>query len=311
MAEQFTSVRVGSPILGCSPTSALDCKKNRLAFRNRLIAAGRTKAGSLSGPEQASVLAAADRLDKNNVAVERARLSEDVYKDSGAPTGWTRLSDGNLPPNLQNQVWSDPRSDFQAALYRSDIDGTVVLAFRGTEGVTDWLNNIQQGTGIGSEQYLRAIDLALAVQRTYGNNFEITGHSLGGGLATAGILATGSTWRPGARGTTFNAAGVHPNTTRGMRIWLDSHKAIQAYRVKGEALTTFQSPGIMRKAGIPEAMGVPHQLDPMGMYAGNPFKEMVRLHLMDVVIDSIEAQKKADIGALSKAMGLPPGLESF
>lgn len=73
----------------------------------------------------------------------------------------------------------------------------------------DWIDdNASQGLGLGSEQYEDAIRLAQKINANKPENKEliITGHSLGGGLATAAGAATGS------ETYAFNPAGVHPNT---------------------------------------------------------------------------------------------------
>jgi putative lipase involved disintegration of autophagic bodies len=53
------------------------------------------------------------------------------------------------------------------------------------------------------------MDLAERYYRSTRGNIHFTGHSLGGGIASAAAIVTGG----GA--TVFNAAGVHANTLRG------------------------------------------------------------------------------------------------
>lgn len=141
-----------------------------------------------------------------------AEISDAVYQRTGAPEGATRVSDADLAKlGLDPALLSKPDLGFEAGLYRLD-DGAYVLAFRGTDdwglaksGDTD--DNVLQGAGYGSLQYsaaaLAASEVALAVGE---DNLRITGHSLGGGLAAA---AAGAAELPA---TTFNAAGVAPET---------------------------------------------------------------------------------------------------
>lgn len=82
-----------------------------------------------------------------------------------------------------------------------DAAGDKVLAFAGTETMVDWKTNLLQGLGFESAQYTMAIDIA----ESYGA-ITFTGHSLGGGLASAAAIHTGGT------ATVFNAAGLHNNT---------------------------------------------------------------------------------------------------
>ncbi|MEM6453754.1 MAG: hypothetical protein AAF772_01535, partial [Acidobacteriota bacterium] len=112
---------------------------------------------------------------------DRAALSADVYNDSGAPEGWTRLNDAGLPPELEGLTWNDEGpggSGFNAALYQSDT-GEVTLVFEGSGDAADWSNNIRQGLGLESRQYNQAIELAQQVHNVYGDDLTITGHSLG------------------------------------------------------------------------------------------------------------------------------------
>jgi hypothetical protein len=69
----------------------------------------------------------------------------------------------------------------------------------------------------------------------------ITGHSLGGGLASTASVATD------IPAVTFNAAGVHANTVAaatalGMGDASYSSGQIRNYHVRGEMLTTLQNP---------------------------------------------------------------------
>ena len=99
----------------------------------------------------------------------------------------------------------------------------------------DWANNVEQGTGIIAEgwQYERAKREALLARdeaRRLNYRLTFTGHSLGGGLATAAALHTN---RPAV---TFNAAGVNSWTTN----LSNASRLITNYRVKGEVLSTLQ-----------------------------------------------------------------------
>src|SRR3546814_1531109 len=96
---------------------------------------------------------------------------------------------------------------FDAAIYQND-QGQYVVAYRGTDnwGVAnpgDADDNALQGMGFETGQYSDAIALAQRAEQVFGEgNVVVTGHSLGGGLASAAALATG------ASGVTFNAAGL-------------------------------------------------------------------------------------------------------
>ena len=135
--------------------------------------------------------------------------------------GYTPLSKEDLKYlGLRAKDLKNTDIGFKADIYKGQ-DGKYILAFRGTysdpdhpendivhDWSKDWIDdNVAQGVGMGSKQYQNAIDLSRKLRNKVGkDNLTITGHSLGGGLATAGGAATG------CETYAFNPAGVHPNT---------------------------------------------------------------------------------------------------
>ncbi|MEO0715251.1 MAG: hypothetical protein AAFY37_15210, partial [Pseudomonadota bacterium] len=113
----------------------------------------------------------------------------------------------------------------------------------------DWSVNFAQG--LGKEippQYENAIaagrfaaDLAMS---DYGGRLIITGHSLGGGLASAaGIAARIKHANLTIKSTTYNAAGLHANTARLAGGTLATGAAVptRAVHVKDEILNSMQA----------------------------------------------------------------------
>lgn len=97
-------------------TLELEAKKQHLAERRTLIQQDRQRADNCTGEGRIKVLADADRLELNNRAVERARLTQDVYNAPGEqepPIGWKRSSNNSadLPPDLQDAVWEQKTDD--------------------------------------------------------------------------------------------------------------------------------------------------------------------------------------------------------
>ena len=176
--------------------------------------------------------------------------------------------------------WFDvPASGFRAKVFK--IPGGYVLAFRGTDGANpqDWKANFKQGAGYYSEQYRQAVDLTRKLLEVIPRDkLTLVGHSLGGGLASTAARIHG------LDATTFNAAGVKPESLQGYRLpHLDTNPGghIKAFRVNPEILTSVQLapaiaeqiPAIRRQIPLPRFLWVKpplaladevHQLKPPG-----------------------------------------------
>ena len=218
---------------------------------------------------------AAKRLAANNIAVEKAKLAENVYKTvnplettPGVPEGWKDISNdaGALKKfGLEKEMLFDRADapDFLARVYQpdpnvfgSDINPTLV--FRGSRepgipSLSEYASAIWNKTDLPSVK--NGADWANNFMQAVGGdspyyrnavglgkklsmttqNIDVAGHSLGGGLASATSMASGKA------GWTFNAAGLNSSTVAkyGGTI-LGSADNIQAYRVEGELLTKVQ-----------------------------------------------------------------------
>lgn len=204
---------------------------------------------------------------------QMGRLAADVYDAANGPgdnagkppAGWMRVSDDPgkyasqlhmTKEELMDQLHPD-KSGFRAEIYIPDpkILGPgykPVLAFKGSSGDVrtadgklhdttkeDFLaNNFPQSVGMQTDYYDRAMRLASMLKQR-GLDFELTGHSLSGGMAAAAAAVTGN------RATTWNAAGLNPETAR--RFGEQNHLPIYnneqlkplvtAYQVQGELLS--------------------------------------------------------------------------
>lgn len=165
-----------------------------------------------------------------------------MYNDTSSVLGWTRTSDTleQLPPALRRpELWRNDNTDFRAGLYKEadELGGRIVLAYRGTAHGESWLTDAAQSNGVRTEQYAAARRLAQIVRSVYGPNVVVTGHSLGGGLATEASAVTG------ARGATFNPAGLHDESLHDTgRRPSDAASRITDYHVDTELLSELQSP---------------------------------------------------------------------
>lgn len=225
-------------------------KKAKHKCRKEQVEAGR-KSGD------PATRAAADRLDKNIKGEEMGRLANDVYDPAkGGPTGWNNISDNrdalarhglspdqlHGPGGFQAQAYEpDP------AVFGDDPSMRPTTAFRGTRPLSpsDWGANIAQGTGYGSSYYDRAIGIGTSA-RASGVPMDFTGHSLGGGLATAAARASGYP------ATTFNPAGLHSSTVPNP---LGDPNSIDTYRVQGELLNSAQ-----QSLAAPTGLGRVHEV---------------------------------------------------
>lgn len=291
---------------------------------------------------------AARRLSENNVAVEKAKLAENVYKTKNplldmpeVPEGWRDISNDeaalrklHLTPKLLAD--NDTAPDFLARVYQPDSsvfgkDLSTTVVFRGSrapefsedmittakkvvlkgdlsgiKNVKDWTNNGAQGLGFKSDYYKRAVEIGKVLK--YSLNVDISGHSLGGGMASAASIASGKpAW-------TFNAAGLSSGTVEkyGGNI-IGSERDIHAYRVQGEMLTKLQEvhfwddlksvnyyvPALFPKEEIslfsPDAIGTKYTL-PGGVGS------MLDRHGIDQAISCIENQKDDDIATIRSRM---------
>ncbi len=186
------------------------------SFEDKMTDA-RLRADSLPEAQKQQLYDKINKAERLNQAQKMARLSGHVYDGKGGlPKGITEVS----PEELQNMgidpgMIQDDRSGFKSKIYK-DENGKYIIAYAGTETGTiddvikDGGTDIKQGLGYKTEQYDRAMILATTMRNNVGpDGFETTGHSLGRGLSAAANAVTGS------KGTGFNGAALHANTTRG------------------------------------------------------------------------------------------------
>lgn len=273
-------------------------KVRRRKEREKLIADGK------ASPDKKHQ-EAAERLERDMVGVERARLSKHVYDQydpdhqppTSPPTGYLLPSSEELVKlKFKTDELAPGDSSFRAQIYKVDpevgpMPPEYIMAFRGTVTKEDWLEtNGPQGLGRETKSYNRAMELARKMARTE-LFVEFTGHSLGGGLASAAAVITDR------RAFTQNSAGLHANTTARQGKVLDREKAkslVNAYRIddaeKDEMLSSINKLPLM-----PDAVGTVRSLD-----APKTGVSRLGMHSVDTVIDSIENQKTTDQQTLRK-----------
>ena len=152
-----------------------------------------------------------------------------INKGDKTSNGWTAI-----------RVDSDD-TGYRAVLFQGEYNGNTeyIYATAGSDDKGDWINNIDQLSG-NSEQYRTSIGNAndLVGSGDY-KGVSFTGHSLGGGLASANALATEG------KAVTFNAAGLS-NATKKANGLVGNTANITAVIVKGEIVDNLQrtTPGL-------------------------------------------------------------------
>ena len=90
------------------------------------------------------------------------------------PNGWS----------LAEPLYTDDTYGFSYGIFRGP-GNEIVVAYTGTnEIIGDWANNILAGGGLGAPQVTAAAQVYLRARDAYGSNITLSGHSLGGGLAS-------------------------------------------------------------------------------------------------------------------------------
>lgn len=124
-----------------------------------------------------------------------AAMASNAYRSSGKPVfalqsaGWYRI---DLQGKATEQLISDhPVTGLAYDIYAKESGDTVVFAFRGSEGIQDYL---MSNFALIAPSYRQARSLVQDYVNSHTNQQVIvTGHSLGGGLAMSASLKAGVT----------------------------------------------------------------------------------------------------------------------
>ncbi|WP_174990831.1 DUF2974 domain-containing protein [Pandoraea anapnoica] len=183
--------------------------------------------------------------------ITAALVNHDVYFDHSVPeilpTRVRRISvhDDNGPK----------QSGFFGALYEDKLCERYLAADRGTEmGITgralvDWMHNLRQALGLRSKQYEEAINWGKSLALHYPpRQLVFTGHSLGGGLASAQTSVVRQ-----STAVTFDTAGLNTRTVA-RHAAVPAGARVKSYYVDGEMLSVIQD---MLKHGLNMATRIP------------------------------------------------------
>lgn len=215
---------------------------------------------------------------QDDVRLRSAVASRNIYTRADTPQfaqhllSRGELTDLDIPIEIAALLGSNNGIDgFNAAVYQDFTQGpdTYILAFGGTDGASldDWDDNIWQAAGVYSEQYAAAMEIGDGVKASVRitNGLIVTGHSLGGGLASASAIVGDFTYY------TFNAAGLNRSTLlddEGEELYAGSlhrfdHPIGLAYFLDHDLLTHYQeeySPVIPVAAGVSQELRGPHEI---------------------------------------------------
>nr|MCU0803239.1 hypothetical protein [Paracoccaceae bacterium] len=167
-----------------------------------------------------------------------------------------------------------------------------VIGFKGTSmtSAEDWTTNARLGLGMQTAYYDQATEIARQSSQAAPERVSFTGHSLGGGLASAASTVSG------APGRTFNATVLHPNT---VDSYDTANVPVQAYYVEGDILSFMQDSTPARDSAWTDYAG--RLLGVLGAFKGSVWAGAGatgghaaarggRLHLMASVIEALAAE---------------------
>ena len=288
--------------------------------------------GTGATPPVDPVMEGEDRVaNQRTHALLRAQMGNAVYlADPSDPTKGYR---GTLPPTVNGVVpgegvlsafaaerFENRETGFAARLFHDTERDTYTLAFRGTDDIRDFISGNRQAIDPDAPQYKQALDLVKDLRASLGEKLtDLTGHSLGAGLAAATSMLTG------LPATTFNASGLNTGTVTGAGgTWSDerAQRLITNYRVNDEILTSLQERGSIgavplaisalaigpaglalqaMAAALPDAVGRQVTVDAIDA-AGRPMSALERnnlfkmtpfdLHGMDYVLRGMSAYER-------------------
>lgn len=217
-----------------------------------------------------------------------AEIAGCAYKQSACHTRFreVNLSSMNIDPSYLHE------GSFSAEIFYDSVNDEYIVTFAGTDpsSIGDWYSNIGQELGRDAFQYEKAVRLALLLRQQHPTlSFVYTGHSLGGGLATAAAGATRG------QAVVFNPAGL--TRAAADRIGVDYNHVQQqtnVFSVEGELLGSVQAasglaeepPGVISRLPRPSFPWIQSNV------SGRPIltygvRLAVALHGMDAVNQSI------------------------
>ncbi len=204
---------------------------------------------------------------------ETKSASEIAYKRNNAKIGDVFEFPGGKRWKVAD-IKDDAKTGFRAVALKSvdENDKRVIVAFAGSDEGRDWDDNLLQGAGITPKQYKQSLDFANKWKASDGNNVILTGHSLGGGLASYASIKTN------LHATAVNSAPLALNHI-GLNPF-DAHRITQYY-VPGEMLSVVN---VGNQTDIRPGFGIPVQ----GQDSIYDLRSVISNHSLDHVAPDIK-----------------------
>ena len=233
-----------------------------------------------------------------------ALVAEAVYRNESLPQYGLPLATEEQIPRLTGKFrLCDLTDDVREAFYYDQRSDSFMLAFSGTDPMNpnDLINNISQFAGLTADYYQQGVQLVQSIAESDRGKILLTGHSLGGGVATVAAVAG----RMNA--VVFNPPALHQNTLNkfdGLNLAL-AESNVRRFVVAGEILDivnhipSFRHTFIGEKTQLYGSFNIPLSsifslsaslkkfIPGVGLALGvlSPILEKsVRLHLMDEVL---------------------------
>ncbi len=217
-----------------------------------------------------------------------ALISQAVYKFGSVPNYADKC-----PVDGMECSKNIPGTSFQAQVYVSKTDKTLVIAFRGTEfdSSSDWQADVLNFFGKVPEQYEQAVSFVKqVVDKAKPHDYEIvvTGHSLGGGLAAYAALACEQ------HAVVFNAAGLGEGLKHKVFAnFQDFAALVTNIDVKGDPVSRMgKQVGTVYTVNPPASLVARWESHRNATGPANAFDDIIDPHLMENVILSLQEIKK-------------------